>query len=129
MAFPTIAAIKSNNVDESEQGRIQGALYSLSSLASALGPASLRCVARLTDGDGGFGKGSMFLFGAGLYLVATVFAWLLPEEQANSNLARKGKQRGSLRDGDPESVDYGAIETDIQEDGLDPCCDENENTA
>lgn len=110
MAFPTIAAIKSNNVDESEQGQIQGALYSLSSLASALGPMSLRCVSRLTKDGGRFGRGTMFIFGACLYLVATMFAWLLPEERANSNLAREAKKYNRLVDVDSESVDYGAIE-------------------
>ena len=78
MAFPTISAIKSNNVDQSEQGRIQGALYSLSSLASALGPMTLRCVYHYTK-DGAFaGPGSMFLFAGALYAVASYFAYLLP---------------------------------------------------
>ena len=27
----------------------------------------------------------MFVFGAGLYAVATVFAWVLPKDQANSS--------------------------------------------
>jgi DHA1 family tetracycline resistance protein-like MFS transporter len=44
MSFPTISAIKANNCSEIEQGRIQGALYSLSSLASAIGPMMLRYV-------------------------------------------------------------------------------------
>eukprot|EP00573_Skeletonema_grethae_P008269 CAMPEP_0201712838 /NCGR_PEP_ID=MMETSP0578-20130828/59846_1 /ASSEMBLY_ACC=CAM_ASM_000663 /TAXON_ID=267565 /ORGANISM="Skeletonema grethea, Strain CCMP 1804" /LENGTH=340 /DNA_ID=CAMNT_0048201901 /DNA_START=42 /DNA_END=1060 /DNA_ORIENTATION=+ len=52
MSFPTISAIKSNNVDEMEQGRIQGALYSLQSLAKALGPMMLRYVYNETK-DGG----------------------------------------------------------------------------
>ena len=111
MSFPTISAIKSNNVDELEQGRIQGALYSLSSLASAIGPMMLRYVYHRTKDGGGFGKGTMFIFGAGLYLVAVVCAWLLPEEQANSNHKLKhAKKRSSLVQFDQGSVDYGAIE-------------------
>ena len=111
MSFPTISAIKSNNVDELEQGRIQGALYSLSSLASAVGPMMLRYVYSRTKDGGGFGKGTMFIFGAGLYLVAVVCAWLLPEEQANSNHKLKhAKKRSSLVQFDQGSVDYGAIE-------------------
>eukprot|EP00571_Detonula_confervacea_P011970 CAMPEP_0172305814 /NCGR_PEP_ID=MMETSP1058-20130122/7032_1 /TAXON_ID=83371 /ORGANISM="Detonula confervacea, Strain CCMP 353" /LENGTH=533 /DNA_ID=CAMNT_0013017527 /DNA_START=48 /DNA_END=1649 /DNA_ORIENTATION=- len=110
MSFPTISAIKANNVDELEQGRIQGALYSLSSLASALGPMMLRYVYSQTKDGGGFGKGTMFIFGAGLYLVATLCAWLLPEEQANSNLKRDLKKRSSLVDFDQGNIDYGATE-------------------
>ncbi|KAL7535366.1 hypothetical protein ACHAXR_006446, partial [Thalassiosira sp. AJA248-18] len=112
MAFPTISAIKSNNVDELEQGRIQGALYSLSSLASALGPMMLRYVYHQTKDGGGYGKGTMFIFGAGLYVVAAVCAWLLPEEQANSNLKlRDAKKRSSLVDFDQVvKQDYGAID-------------------
>mmetsp|Transcript_19435 Transcript_19435/g.41010 ORF Transcript_19435/g.41010 Transcript_19435/m.41010 type:complete len:538 (+) Transcript_19435:62-1675(+) len=114
MSFPTISAIKSNNVEECEQGRIQGALYSLSSLASALGPMMLRYVYHKTKDGGGFGKGTMFIFGAGLYLIATVFAWLLPEEQANSQL-RKGnaKKRNSLVDFDQGNPDYGSVELEV----------------
>jgi len=107
MSFPTISAIKSNNVDELEQGRIQGALYSLSSLSSALGPMMLRYVYHKTKNGGGFGKGTMFIFGGGLYLIATFCAWLLPEEQANSNLKKEAKKRNSLIDVDKESFDYG----------------------
>lgn len=78
MAFPTISAIKSNNVDESEQGRIQGALYSLSALASALGPLIMRFVYHFTKNGHLVGPGSMFLFAAGLYAVASYCAYLLP---------------------------------------------------
>lgn len=83
MSFPTISAIKSNNVEPSEQGRIQGALYSLSAVASALGPVTLRSVYHYTK-DGAFlGPGSMFIVAAGLYLIAVYCAYLLPPE-ANS---------------------------------------------
>ncbi|KAL3804452.1 hypothetical protein ACHAW5_000405 [Stephanodiscus triporus] len=108
MSFPTISAIKANNVEysefigcgamnktEMEQGRVQGALYSLSSLASAIGPIMLRYVYYQTKDGGGFGKGTMFIFGSFLYLVATVCAWLLPEEQTNSNLRRNVKTLSS----------------------------------
>jgi len=83
------------NKTEMEQGRVQGALYSLSSLASAIGPIMLRYVYYQTKDGGGFGKGTMFIFGSFLYLVATVCAWLLPEEQTNSNLRRNVKTLSS----------------------------------
>jgi len=103
-------------VQEIEQGRIQGALYSLSSLASALGPVMLRYVYSQTKDGGGYGKGTMFVFGAGLYLIATFCAYLLPEDQANSNFRRDEKKRNSLVKFDT-SVDYGAttLDTDSSE--------------
>lgn len=83
MAFPTISAIKSNNVDASEQGRIQGALYSLQALASGVGPVTLRYVSSITK-DGPLGPGSMFVFAGCLYLCAVAAALALPKELANS---------------------------------------------
>eukprot|EP00526_Cylindrotheca_closterium_P005730 CAMPEP_0113604000 /NCGR_PEP_ID=MMETSP0017_2-20120614/1568_1 /TAXON_ID=2856 /ORGANISM="Cylindrotheca closterium" /LENGTH=562 /DNA_ID=CAMNT_0000512409 /DNA_START=177 /DNA_END=1865 /DNA_ORIENTATION=- /assembly_acc=CAM_ASM_000147 len=83
MAFPTISAIKSNNVDASEQGRIQGALYSLQALASGVGPVTLRYVSSITK-DSPLGPGSMFVFAGGLYLCAVAAALALPKELANS---------------------------------------------
>jgi len=113
MSFPTISAIKSNNVDEMEQGRIQGALYSLQSLASALGPLLLRYVYNETKDGGGFGRGTMFIFGAGLYLVATLFAWALPEEEANSNYKKyHAKKRSSIepRSERQDGLNYGSTQ-------------------
>lgn len=76
MSFPTISAMKSNNAREVEQGRVQGALYSLSSLASAVGPASLRIVYHLTSTSKY--PGSMFLFASFLYFIAVLCAYALP---------------------------------------------------
>jgi DHA1 family tetracycline resistance protein-like MFS transporter len=84
MAFPTISAIKANNVDESEQGRIQGALYSLQALASGLGPVSLKFVYSKTK-DSTLGPGSMFLFASCLYLIAVCIACYLPKDKANAH--------------------------------------------
>ena len=100
MSFPTISAIKANNVDESEQGRIQGALYSVKALASGTGPMAMRFVYHLTK-DGAFiGPGSMFVFSSGLMLVAAGFAYALPDEKVDS------RQRYAQNDeaGESESV-------------------------
>lgn len=78
LSFPTISAIKSNNVKESEQGRVQGALYSVKSLSGALGPISLRCL--YLPGWPGF----MFMGAAFLYVIATIYAFLLPKDRTNS---------------------------------------------
>lgn len=66
----------------------------------------LRYVYHATKNGAGFGKGTMFIFGSGLYLVATFCAWLLPESQANSKLLREAKKRSSLAN--PQNIDYGA---------------------
>jgi MFS transporter, DHA1 family, tetracycline resistance protein len=79
MSFPTISAIKSNNVLESEQGQIQGALYSLQAIASGAGPMMMRTVYYYTK-DGAFlGPGSMFVVGGGIMLIAICLAFALPE--------------------------------------------------
>lgn len=84
MSFPTISAIKANNVNESEQGRIQGALYSVQALASGTGPMAMRFVYHYTK-DGAFlGPGSMFVFASGLLLVASGCAFALPKDKADS---------------------------------------------
>jgi len=83
MAFPTISAIKANNVDEHEQGQIQGALYALSSLANALGPAILRQVYQKTSKTEH--PGAFFLVASAFFLVATVCAMALPKDKVNSN--------------------------------------------
>ena len=78
MSFPTISAIKANNVEQSEQGRIQGALYSLSALASALGPLLMRFVYHYTKDGALLGPGSMFVAASFLYLIAVYCAYELP---------------------------------------------------
>jgi MFS transporter, DHA1 family, tetracycline resistance protein len=83
MAFPTISAIKANNVEPSEQGRIQGALYSLQALASGLGPITLKFVYSQTK-HSKLGPGSMFLFASGLYFIAACIACSLPSDKANA---------------------------------------------
>ena len=60
----------------------------------------------------------MFVFGAGLYAVATVFAWMLPKDQANSSerlrYGRVGaeKRRSSLVEQEERrdwEIAYGAV--------------------
>jgi DHA1 family tetracycline resistance protein-like MFS transporter len=91
LSFPAISAMKSNNVDVSEQGQIQGALYSVSSLASALGPAAMRLAYTQTMNTSH--PGFFFLVGSGFFLVATIFAMMLPAELANSRKMMDREQR------------------------------------
>eukprot|EP00547_Thalassionema_nitzschioides_P006059 CAMPEP_0194207448 /NCGR_PEP_ID=MMETSP0156-20130528/6184_1 /TAXON_ID=33649 /ORGANISM="Thalassionema nitzschioides, Strain L26-B" /LENGTH=473 /DNA_ID=CAMNT_0038934215 /DNA_START=86 /DNA_END=1504 /DNA_ORIENTATION=+ len=60
MSFPTISAIKANNVAENEQGRIQGALYSIQALAAGTGPMILRFVYQFTKESSFPGPGTMW---------------------------------------------------------------------
>lgn len=82
MSFPTISAIKSNNAADCEQGRIQGALYALSSLASAFGPTVLRSAYQKTK-DTNI-PGSFFLVATVFYVIAVFVGCLLPKDKANT---------------------------------------------
>jgi len=93
MSFPTISAIKANNVDSSEQGRIQGALYSVKALASGVGPAMLQFVYSKTKMYHGIllGPGTMFIFASGLFLVGVLLTLLLPNDKTNTNPRHGGR--------------------------------------
>ena len=71
-------------------------MYSLSSLAQAVGPVSLRCVYSLTKNRPYPGPGTMFFAAALLYVLAAVCAFLLPEDRANSSKMRT--RRGGFDD-------------------------------
>lgn len=93
MSFPTISAMKANNVESTEQGRIQGALYSVKALASGLGPALLQLVYSKTKNFDGavLGPGTMFVFASGLYVVGVGLALALPKDMANSSPLHGGR--------------------------------------
>jgi len=79
LSFPIRFLVRTMQ-ESSEQGRIQGALYSLSALASGLGPVVMRFVYHYTKDMHGriLGPGTMFLVASCLYLVAIYAAYLLP---------------------------------------------------
>lgn len=89
MAFPTVSAIKANNVGASEQGRIQGALYSVKSLATGVGPALMQMVySRTKEAPRNLlwgGPGTMFVAAAGLFVIGIFLAVALPRSRANSD--------------------------------------------
>lgn len=64
--------------EQSEQGRIQGALFSLKALASAAGPIAMRFVYHYTESGALFGPGTMFVAAAFVYLIAVYCAYELP---------------------------------------------------
>lgn len=87
MAFPTISAIKANNVQDSEQGRIQGALYSVQAVASGLGPTVMRQIYGWSQNGTTilWGPGTMFLFASLFYVAAVYFASQLPVRVAQTH--------------------------------------------
>jgi MFS transporter, DHA1 family, tetracycline resistance protein len=89
MAFPTISAIKANNVDRSEQGRIQGALYSVQAVSAGIGPMAMRVI-DATAQQFQWNAGSMFFFAAALQCIALICAYSLPKDQSNSRYNQDG---------------------------------------
>jgi hypothetical protein len=96
MSFPTISAMKANNVHESEQGRIQGALYSVKALASGVGPAVMQFVYSKTKD---FGPGTMWYFASFLFIIAVGLTLKLPNDKANTSI-RHGGGTDNDNDGD-----------------------------
>jgi hypothetical protein len=68
----------------SEQGRIQGALYSLQAVASAVGPIAMQSVDNFCKKTSYLGPGTMFFYAASLQCVAVGCAYALPKDKANS---------------------------------------------
>jgi predicted MFS family arabinose efflux permease len=109
MSFPTISAIKANNVESFEQGRIQGALYSVKALASGVGPAVLQYVYSKTKTYHGIllGPGTMFIFASGLFVIGVVLALSLPNDKANTSPRHGGQpasQEGSNSNNEEDLV-------------------------
>ena len=91
LCFPTVSAIKSNNASSSEQGAVQGAIYSVRSLAAAVGPVLFTrinesALSDMLDGSVLTNVNSAcWLVGAVLYLMSFGFTVFIPGKQANSN--------------------------------------------
>jgi hypothetical protein len=79
--------------NESEQGRIQGALYSVQALAAGAGPMAMRYVYHLTVNGAFLGPGSMFVFASSLSLVAAACAYALPKNRADSRPSARASFR------------------------------------
>lgn len=111
MSFPTISAIKANNVESSEQGRIQGALYSVKALASGVGPSLLQFVYSKTKNQHGIllGPGSMFLCASGLYIVGVFITMALPNDKTNSNPKHGGRPQSMSQQTEGLTIDDGAL--------------------
>ncbi len=77
LCFPAVSAIKSANVDESEQGTIQGALGSIHALAGIVGPLAFGGL--FTWGNSTFDLPQLpFYVGAGVVLVSIALSARVP---------------------------------------------------
>eukprot|EP00499_Haloplacidia_sp_CaronLabIsolate_P010448 CAMPEP_0196774718 /NCGR_PEP_ID=MMETSP1104-20130614/3579_1 /TAXON_ID=33652 /ORGANISM="Cafeteria sp., Strain Caron Lab Isolate" /LENGTH=465 /DNA_ID=CAMNT_0042144881 /DNA_START=136 /DNA_END=1533 /DNA_ORIENTATION=+ len=117
ISFAAISSVKSNNVDDSTQGQIQGALYGIKSLAAALGPLLFSFVFRSFDGEHyglpSFVQAPMVL-GAFLEGIAALVAMTIPESCRAEDMMTPRPERDGLRKG---LVGYASV--DDEEDDLD----------
>lgn len=77
LAGPALMAIMSKRVSETEQGALQGAVASLTSLADGTGPFLFGAVYSVTAvaGASAFQLGTAFMIASGFILAATIAAW------------------------------------------------------
>jgi len=81
--FPILVGMRSANVGEEEQGRVQGAFFALAAIADAVGPVLLQSIYRETKDTIRPGPGFMFVVAGCVYLFGAVVACMLPEDKAN----------------------------------------------
>jgi len=97
----TISSILSYNVEEYEQGLIQGVNAAVQSFAGGIGPLFLNYISGLTQ-DGTFlGPGTFFFVAIVFFSLSAITAYFFPPEQANSKqfLSSDGSmKRGLLSD-------------------------------
>lgn len=85
---PATLSLMSRHVSDSEQGRLQGAVASLTSMADGVGPFVFGAIFSLTAGltpswGGGLAKGASFLAAGGVMAGTWVFAWRLLRRRAD----------------------------------------------
>lgn len=101
VAFPAISSIKANNVRDSEQGTIQGALYGARALAQGTGPIIFAAVfAAFTREESPFPKfaGAPFVLGAVLMLIAICIAATIDGQSGQGLLLEHRQQNPHLDD-------------------------------
>eukprot|EP00891_Asterochloris_glomerata_P006385 jgi/Astpho2/6385/Aster-06047 len=90
VTFPAISSIKANNVLDSEQGTVQGALYGARALAQGTGPFFFAAVFAAFSRDGSplpHFPGACFLLGALLMVCAILVAMTLDGQSGQGLLA------------------------------------------
>ena len=77
---PLLSSLASRSGAITEQGQIQGALFSLTSVAEAIGPICLNFVYRHWHI---FGSGTMFVLGSFLYILGAISVSFVPPKQTD----------------------------------------------
>ncbi len=77
LTFPAVAAIKANNVANSEQGTVQGALSGIQQISAIVGPFAFGGL--FTLGNQKWSQPVIpYYLATGLALVAAILSWILP---------------------------------------------------
>eukprot|EP00977_Amphora_coffeiformis_P011735 scaffold2850_cov175-Amphora_coffeaeformis.AAC.1 len=95
---PLLSSLASKCVSDTEQGRIQGALFSLTSLAEAMGPVCFDYVYRHFHW-GVAGPGTMFIFGALLYSLGLITVSWTPHKSTADGVDEDDGEYGSVSEG------------------------------
>jgi DHA1 family tetracycline resistance protein-like MFS transporter len=91
LAMPTIQAIMTRHVSESEQGQLQGANMSIGSIAGVLSPLFFGWVysMSLREGSSPSAAGTAFLIAAGVLLVAAIMGWVVARRAESHEAAAR----------------------------------------
>lgn len=95
----TISSMLSFNVEEHEQGIIQGVNAAVQAFASSIGPVFLNYVFDITENGAFLGPSTFFFVATLFYTIAVAFAYAFPVEAANSKRFREngeGMSKGLL---------------------------------
>lgn len=103
ITFSAISALKSNNVSDSEQGQVQGALFGAQSIAGAAGPLAFSALIKYLD----TAHGTLPAFPQGVFLLAAVLEFAaffvtltIPESGKAEDLMTPRPLRGDDSDED-----------------------------
>jgi MFS family permease len=81
--FPVLSSIASKGASESEQGQVQGSLFSINALAAGAGPMLMQSIYNKTKDT--IGPGTMFVFASFLYFVGTVAIYFMPLDNSSDS--------------------------------------------
>lgn len=85
MSYPINASMLSSNCANHEQGHIQGAFFSMISLANALGPSFMAYVYHFTEDSGYFGSGTMFVVVSLVNVCGLFVAFSIPKNASKND--------------------------------------------
>eukprot|EP00543_Licmophora_paradoxa_P003689 CAMPEP_0202457386 /NCGR_PEP_ID=MMETSP1360-20130828/14423_1 /ASSEMBLY_ACC=CAM_ASM_000848 /TAXON_ID=515479 /ORGANISM="Licmophora paradoxa, Strain CCMP2313" /LENGTH=190 /DNA_ID=CAMNT_0049077463 /DNA_START=158 /DNA_END=730 /DNA_ORIENTATION=- len=113
---PLLTSMASKDVDETQQGKVQGAMAAVGALAEAVGPPIINYIYRNVTL---FGMGTMFLAGGILQFSAAAISLMIPERQSQQQRQQHAQEE---EDGGMEldKIDEVLVPFRINEDDEDP---------